>query len=378
MDFHLTEVQERRREGIRSFARASLPALSEGEGFRRPVWDKAAAFGLAGLCVPKEWGGGGLDALDTALAVEALGREFDDTGMMFALCAHLFATVVPVWRAGSTDVKERFLRRLATGEWIGANGASEPDAGSDVFSMTTTAVRQESGYLLNGTKCHVTNAPTCDLFLIYARTDAGSGMLGITAFLVPRDTPGLSVEPEPAKTGLTSAPWGTVRLAGCFVPTSNRLGDEGTGGAIFQDAMVWERICLFAGWVGAMERTLERCVAHANERRQFGRPIGAFQGVSHRLVDMKLRLETSRLMVCRAAWLHREGKRCAEAAALAKLCVSEAVVQSGLDAVQVFGAAGVTASSGVDRLLRDGLPLRIASGTSEVMRDVVARHLGVR
>jgi alkylation response protein AidB-like acyl-CoA dehydrogenase len=377
MDFSVTAAQEKRIRDIRAFAQDVLSATPPGQGFRRELWDHAAAFGLAGLPVPIEWGGGGEDALDTALAVEALGRGCEDSGLVFCLCAHMFATVIPIWRAGSHELKERFLRLLARGAWIGANAASEPEAGSDVFAMQTRAVRRDTGYVLSGTKCHVTNAPVADLFLVYARTGDQAGPFGISGFLLPRNTPGLSVAPEPMKIGLTTAPWGTLQLTDCFVPTSHRLGEEGAGGAIFQDAMVWERICLFAAWVGAMERILARCIEHANQRRQFGRPLGAFQGVSHRLVDMKLRLETSRLLIYRAACLHREGKRCAEAAALAKLWVSESVVQSGLDAVQMFGAAGVTPSTGIDALLRDGLPLRIASGASEVMRDLIARHMGI-
>jgi alkylation response protein AidB-like acyl-CoA dehydrogenase len=381
MDFGLTAVQDERLRRVRLFAREALPATPDrpGEpGFCRDRWDRASAFGLAGLPIPVKWGGGGLDALDIALVLEALGGACEDSSLMFSLCAHMFAAAVPVWRAGSDEQKERFLGPMATGRWVGANAATEAEAGSDLFAMQATAVRRGADYVLSGRKCHVTNAPVADVFLVYARTGDGPGPFGMSGFLVTRGAPGLSVEPEPPKTGLTNSPWGTIQLMDCRVPASQRLGEEGAAGAIFQDAMDWERVCLFATWVGTMERVLERCVRHAMERHQFGRPIGAFQGVSHRLADMKLRLETSRLLVYRSAWLLREGKPCGEAAALAKLWVSESAVQLGLDAVQVFGAAGVTESTGVGTLLRDALPLRIASGTSEVMRGLIARHMGIR
>ncbi len=381
MDFSLTAVQTERLRRVRSLAWEALPATpthaSEADIWRA-CWDRASALGYAGLPIPAQWGGGGLDALDTALVLEALGSACEDSGLMFSLCAHMFAAAVPLWRAGSHDQKERFLGPLATGRWVGANAATEAEAGSDLFAMRTTAVRRGTDYVLSGRKCHVTNAPDADVFLVYARTGEGAGPLELSGFLITRDAPGLSVELEPVKTGLRASPWGTIHLRDCVVSASQRLGEEGAAAAIFQDAMDWERICLFAVWLGAMERVLERCVRHATQRQQFGRPIGAFQGVSHRLADMKLRLEASRLLVYRAAWLLREGKPCGEAAALAKLSVSESAVQLGLDAVQVFGAAGITESTGVGALLRDALPLRIASGTSEVMRSLIARHMGIR
>ena len=182
---------------------------------------------------------------------------------------------------------------------------------------------------------------------------------------------------ERGKTGLRTSPWGTIFLDDCHVPESALVGREGSGGALFAESMVWERGCLFAYYVGAMERTLERCVEHVRTRKQFGHPVGSFQAVSSRLVDMKLRLEAGRLLLYRAGELHRDGKRCEEAAALSKLWISEAAVQSGLDAIQIFGAAGVTTDTGIDALLRDAVPSRIFSGTSEMQRAIVARMMGV-
>jgi alkylation response protein AidB-like acyl-CoA dehydrogenase len=290
----------------------------------------------------------------------------------------MFASAVPLWRSRAPELRERYLRDVTSGKTICCNGTTEPEAGSDVHAMKTRAVRDGADYVLDGTKCFVTNAPIADLFLLYAVTDPGRGMFGISAFLVPRDTKGLSVAPEHAKTGLRTSPWGTIYMDGCRVPEAWRVGPEGSGAALFGESMVWERGCLFAYYVGAMERSLERCIEHARGRNQFGHPIGHFQSVANRIVDMKLRLETSRLLLYRAGELHREGKRCDEAVALSKLWISEAAVQSGLDAVQIFGGSGMTADTGVDALLRDAIPARVFSGTSEIQRAIVARMMGLK
>ncbi|HET9553933.1 MAG TPA: acyl-CoA dehydrogenase family protein [Anaeromyxobacteraceae bacterium] len=377
----LSSEQRDRVAAVLQFARAKLsPGAREREAsgaFDRRLWDEAAGFGLAGLCIPERWGGSGLDAVDTMLAVEALGKGCEDGGLVFSLCAHMFASAVPIWRSRSQPHQDRWLPDLAAGRLICANATSEPEAGSDVYAMKATARRDADGYVLDGTKCFITNAPVADLFLVYATTDPGRGFFGVSAFVVPRDTPGLRVVPEHHKTGLRTSPWGTVYLDACRVPEAARLGAEGSGAALFAESMIWERGCLFAAYVGAMERTLERCVEHAKTRTQFGHRLGEFQAVSGRLVDMKLRLETSRLLLYRAGELHRAGKRCDEAVALSKLWISEAALQSGLDAVQVFGGTGVVTDSGVDALLRDSVPARVFSGTSEMQRAIIARMMGL-
>jgi L-prolyl-PCP dehydrogenase len=289
----------------------------------------------------------------------------------------MFASAVPVWRSKAAAHHERYLNDIATGKLICANGTSEPSAGSDVYAMKSTARRAGDEYVLDGEKCFITNAPVADLFLIYAATAPERGFLGVSAFLMPRDTPGLRVVPEHEKTGLRTSPWGTIYLEECRVPVSARVGPEGAGAMLFAESMVWERGCLFAYYVGAMDRVLERCVEHVRTRVQFKQKIGAFQSVSNRIVDMKLRLETSRLLLYRAGELHRAGKRCDEAVALSKLWISEAAVQTGLDAIQIFGASGMTPDTGIDALLRDAVPSRIFSGSSEMQRAIIARMMGL-
>jgi L-prolyl-PCP dehydrogenase len=377
----LTAAQAERVNAVLHFARTRLSVDArrrEAEArFDRALWDEAAAFGLTGLPIPEQWGGSGLDAVDTMLVVEALGKGYEDGGLVFSLCAHMFASGVPIWRSGSAEHHERYLRDIAAGRLICANGTSEPDAGSDVYAMKATARRDGKEYVIDGTKCFITNAPIADLFLIYASTDPSRGFLGVSAFIVPRGTSGLSVAPERDKTGLRTSPWGTVTLDGCRVPESARLGAEGAGAMLFADSMVWERACLFAFYVGAMDRQLQLCIEHARTRVQFKQKLGSFQSVSNRIVDMKLRLEASRLLLYRAGELHRAGKRCDQAVALSKLYISEAAVQSGLDAVHIFGGAGMAQDSGIDALLRDAIPSRIFSGSSEMQRAIIARTLGL-
>jgi alkylation response protein AidB-like acyl-CoA dehydrogenase len=377
----LSEAQRERVASTLAFARTRLsPGAREREAagtFDRKLWDEAASFGLTGLPLPEEWGGSGLDAYDTMLVVEALGKGCDDGGLVFSLCAHMFASAVPLWRSKSKEHHARYLADIAAGRIICANGTSEPEAGSDVYAMKSTARRTDDGYVLDGQKCFITNAPVADLFLIYAVTAPGKGFFGISAFLVPRETPGLRVAPEHAKTGLRTSPWGTIYLDGCRVPASALVAREGSGAMLFAESMVWERACLFAYYIGAMERTLERCVEHVRSRKQFGEALGSFQSVSNRLVDMKLRLEAGRLLLYRAGELHRAGKRCDEAVALSKLWISEAAVQSGLDAIQIFGGSGMAMDTGVDALLRDAVPARVFSGTSEMQRLIIAKMMGL-
>lgn len=377
----LSPAQRERADAVLRFARERLSPGArrrEADGaFDRRLWDACAQFGLTGLPIPESYGGGGLDAVDTMSIVEALGQGCEDGGLVFSLCAHMFASAVPIWRSGDANIHGRYLEPIATGRLICANGTTEPEAGSDVYAMKSTARRDDSGYVLDGIKCFITNAPVADVFLVYAKTNPTAGFLGISAFLIPRETPGLRVVAEHSKSGLKTSPWGTLYLEECRIPLESRVGPEGTGAALFAESMVWERCCLFAYYVGAMERTLERVIEHARARRQFGHAIASYPSIQNRIVDMKLRLETGRLLLYRTGELHRQGKRCDDAVAMCKLWISEAAVASGLDAIQIFGGTGIVADTGIDALLRDAVPAQIFSGTSDMQRMIIARSLGL-
>ncbi len=340
-------------------------------------WRAAADAGVLRLPVSADAGGRGLGLLATIVAMETLGRHCDDLGLLFAINAHLWAGVIPIERFGTDEQKARWLPGLLDGSMIAGHGATEPDAGSDIFGMRSTARRDGDDWILDGVKSFVANGPVADVFVVYATTDPAKGELGVTAFIVPKNTPGLVVTEPLDKTGLRTAPSGGLRLEGCRVGSDALLGREGDGAACFNCSMEWERGAILAMHVGRMERQLHDAVAFVKRRTQFGRPIGSFQSVANRIVDMKLRLDTSRPLVRRIGHLKDAGRQAMLEAAVAKLHVSEAAVQSSLDAVQVMGSRGYLREGVVERDLRDALGARIYSGTNEMQRVMIARLLGL-
>jgi alkylation response protein AidB-like acyl-CoA dehydrogenase len=371
-----TEQTARYEETVRRTADAFPPDRP-----RRPAdrsdWQALGLTGALGACLPAEYGGGGLGALDTARVIEAVGRTCHDTGLVFAASAHLFACAVPVAEFGNADLKKRFLPELASGRMIAGNAMTEPESGSDVSRLRVTATEVPGGFVLDGEKSFVSNGPVADVLVTYATSDPDSGHLGQTAFVVPTDGQGV-LRGEPfEKMGLSSCLAGTVTFRECFVPDDQVLGAPGMGATIFQASMGWERACLFAGYLGLMDRLIDECVRFARERRQFGRRLAEFQAVSHRVVDMKLRLESARLLLYRACWDMDRGSRATLNVALSKLAVSEAAVESALDAVRVLGGRGYRSESGVEAALRDAVPSVLFSGTSEIQKELVAKELGL-
>lgn len=381
MDLSRNAQQEQLRQDIIAFARQSLGEdflRRERAGeFSRELWRECARFGIQGLAMPEEYGGAGLDVLSTMFAMEALGYACPDQGLMFSLHAHMWAIQTPILRFGTDEQRRRWLPKLIDGSLIGAHAMSEPESGTDAFSLRTRAERKGDRWVLNGSKTFVTNAPVGDLFIVFASVDRKKGMWGITAFLVERDTKGLSLGKPLDKMGITTSPTGEVFLDDVEVGPEALLGRVGSGAQIFNHSMAWERSCILGSLVGGMERELEDCLAYAKQRKQFGKPIGNFQLVAAKLADMKLRLETSRLLLYRAAWSHGTGEPNALEGALAKLHISEAAVQSSLDAIQIHGGYGYMKEYGMERHLRDNISARIYSGTSEIQRMIIARHLGL-
>jgi alkylation response protein AidB-like acyl-CoA dehydrogenase len=307
--------------------------------------------------------------------MEALGYACRDNGLLFGINAQIWSVQMPIHQFGTPEQKKKYLTRLCSGEIIGAHGMSEPDSGSDAFNMRTTAVHEGDFYILNGTKTFVSNAPEADVFIIFAFVDKKKGFLGISSFIVERSSPGVQVGQPISKMGLRTSPFSEIILEDCRVPAANRLGNDGDGSSIFEDSMEWERSLILANYVGFMERQLEQCISYARTRRQFDRPIGKFQAVSHKIANMKIRLETARLMLYKVAWMKTTGKSASMDAAIAKLCLSEACIQSSLDAVQIHGGYGYTTEYEVERDLRDSLGSTLYSGTSEMQRNIIARNL---
>lgn len=381
MDFEWTGSQIEMQAQVLAFARGELSAAVRARGVDQPVGAdelrRCGEHGLLGLGVAAEHGGGGHSLLTTAGALEALTFGCGDVGLAFTIGAHLFACCAPIAEFGAPDLRARVLPRLARGEQLAANAITEEGAGSDVHALAATARRDGDDYVLAGAKSFVTNAPNADIFLVYAKTEPAHGFLGISAFVVERDRPGLRVGPPLDKLGLRSARAAPVELVDCRVPAANRVGDEGQGGPIFARSMQVERAGLAAVWTGDMARRLAEAVEHARTRRQFGKPLGKHQAVAHRLADMKLRLESGRLLWQRACWLIDQDRATPLDVSLAKLAVGEAAVQSGRDIVDLFGARGFLVEHGVERHLRDAIAATIASGTAAMQRDIIARELGL-
>lgn len=376
MDFSWSQEQdERYAQVLAETQRAFSP--SPGQFWTRAQWQQCGDMRLPGLSVPEHYGGSGYDALTTARVIEAFGRGCEDMGLVFSLAAHLFACAMPIAEHGEEALKNRLLPGLCGGTLIGANAITEEKAGSDVFALTTRATRDGDVYVLNGQKSYVSNGPVADLFVVYAVTNPAHGYLGITGFVVEKDTPGLIIGEPFHKMGLTSTPACRVSFEECRVPVANRLGREGQGAEVFTRSMQWERSCLFAAYLGQMERQLERTIAYTRERRQFGKPLGKHQALAHRLAAMKLRLESARLLLYRACWRFAQGQKATLEISLSKLAVSEAAVAGGLDAIHIHGSLGINADYGIETMLRDALPSTIFSGTSEMQYDIIARELGL-
>ena len=342
------------------------------EGFRR-----CGEYGLAGLSVPEDYGGMGLDALTTAHTIEALGHGCLDMGLVFSVSAHLFACAMPIALNGSDELKAAVLPRLASGAWVGANAITEAEAGSDAFALKTRAVRDGDTYVLDGAKSYVTNAPVADAMLVYASTNPDHGYLGVSAFVVENGAAGLVVGKPFEKIGLVTSPVAAVYLDGCRVPARNLVGAPGNGAQIFASSMRWERACLFAAYLGVMNRQLDDTIAFARERRQGKRRISQYQAIAHRIVDMKMRLDTAKLLLYRACWAGDQGGDAELEVCLAKIAASEAAIQLSLDAIQIHGGNGVIREVGVERALRDAVPSTLFSGTSEVLRNLAAAKLGL-
>lgn len=381
MDFELTEEHLAIKKGAARFAQKALNdgmiERDKDSVFSRELWKKCADFGIQGSAFPQEYGGNDADILSTMLLMEGLGYGCKDSGLIFAINGQMWTVQMPILRFGSEAQRERYLPKLCSGEWIGAHGMTEPDSGSDAFSLSTSARLEGDYYVLNGTKTFSSNAPVADVFMVFATVDKRKGFMGVTAFLVERDFPGFGVGKDIHKMGLRTAPMAELILQDCRVPVANRLGKEGNGAVIFEDAIEWERSCILASLLGGMERQLERCIEYAKERKQFGKPIGKYQSVANKIVDMKVRMETARLILYKVAWMKQAHGKATMDAAIAKLYLSESWVRSCLDAIQIYGGYGYTTEYELERDLRDSVASTLYSGTSEIQRNIIARYLGL-
>lgn len=320
--------------------------------------------------VPKEWGGFGNRFADLLTAHEQLGYACRDPGLILAVNAHLWGALFPLLRFGSEAQKRSWLSDLIAGIRIGGHAITEPQGGSDLSAITTRATPCDEGYVIDGEKRYITNAPIADLLIVYARLEKG-----VSAFLLQRNDPGLHCTAHPVA-ACRSAAMGEVILNDCWIPADRLLGRPGTGLMLIQGALEWERAFIFAGIAGTMRWQLERVIAFSRERRAGAAHLGRHQAISHRIADMATRLDTVRLWLRECARLADEGQRITLASAQTKLVAAEAFLASSLDAVHILGAQGLEEAAGVAEWINDAAAGRLFSGSSEIQKNLIAALLG--
>lgn len=381
MDFLLSEEQLELRRSIIKFAKAELgdgvDKRDSREEFYRVGWKRCANFGLTGIGIPEEYGGGGADSLTLMVALEALGFGSADRGLVFALANHLLSCAMPIVTWGTPWQKSKYLPALASGRMVGAHAMTEAQAGSDTAAIFTSARRHGSKFVLNGRKMFITNAPIADVVLVFAKTATDDGLANFSAFIVEKTLPGFFAGGRLSKLGLRTAPMAEIWFDDCEVSEECLLGPVGNGALVFATAAEWERGYLSACNLGVLKRDFEACLSFVRKRRQFGTAIGQFQAVAHKLADIQVNIELAQLMLYKLAWLRKAGKPTFFESAMAKLFVSESWVQGNLAMMQIHGAHGYMTGSGIERSVRDSLASTIYAGTSEIQREIIADWLGL-
>ena len=346
--------------------------------FNREKWDLIRETGVLRLPFDEDWGGLGQDALTMVYVLENLGHGCRDSGLLFSVATQIVSVALPLHKFGSDELKERYLRRLIDGEILGAHAISEPEAGSDVTGMTTTATPDGDDYVLNGKKAFCTSGPVADVITVYAKAEEEAGATGITAFLVPTDTPGVTVGDPIPKMGLNTSPIGELEFDNCRVPAGNVIGRVGAGFFILEHVMTWEILAIFIMMVGEMQHRFERCLDYAKKRKQFGVPIGANQYIAGYIVDQKIGLENSRKHLYDTAARFAKKRSVIAEISMCKLVTSEANLRSALQAVQIFGGKGYMRDTGLEKDLRAAVGAPIYSGTNETQRVRLASMLGLK
>lgn len=374
--FQLTEEQELIRQTAREYAQQyCAPIAVEIDAEAKWPTDSLAAMaelGLMGIPFPEAYGGAGADNLSYTIAVEEISRACASTGVI--LSAHTSLGAWPIYHFGSEEVKQRYLPRLSSGEWLGAFCLTEAGAGTDAASQTTTAVLDGEHYVLNGSKVFITNGDHADVFILFAMTDKSKGTRGITAFVAEKSYPGLSVGKHEDKMGIRAAHTTEILLNNVRVPVANRLGQEGEGFKVAMMTLDGGRIGIAAQALGIAQAALDESVKWAKERVQFGKPLAANQAIQFMIADMATQVAAARHLVYHAACLKDEGKPYAKEAAMAKLFAAETAMQQSIKAVQIHGGLGYIKGTTVERLMRDAKITEIYEGTSEVQRMVIAAN----
>jgi alkylation response protein AidB-like acyl-CoA dehydrogenase len=375
--FALRDEDRHVRDLTRAIARERIAPLAaqvdESEAYPAEQLRLLSQQGLMGLYIPEAYGGAGLGALAFCVAVEEIAWACASTAVIYLV---QYAAGYPIVSHGTDEQKRRYLPRLAAGEITTALSISEPGAGSDAASMTTTAVRKGDRYVLNGAKMWVTNGSHASVLTLFATVDRGRGHKGVTAFLVEPTFPGFALGKLERKMGIRGSPTVAIHLSDCEVPVENRLGEEGQGFRVALGALDRSRPAVGAQAVGIAQAALDASVTYARERQQFGQPIAAFQGVQFMLADMAMQVHASRLMVHHAAALVDAGRTATSLeSSMAKCFASDTAMKVTIDAVQIHGGYGYTREYPVERFMRDAKITQIYEGTNQIQRTVIAREL---
>jgi len=377
MDFRLTEEQEMIRRMVREFAESQVAPTAaerdEEERFDRAIFEQMAELGMTGIPWPEQYGGAGADYLSYVLAVEELSRV--DASIGVTLSAHVSLASWPIYKFGTEEQKQTFLRPLAEGKKIGAYCLTEPGSGSDAAAMRTTAVKDGGEYVLNGSKIFITNGGEADIYIVFAITDPALKHKGISAFIVEKGTPGFAIGKKEKKLGIRSSPTVEVIFDNARVPAENRLGQEGQGFTIAMMTLDGGRNGIAAQALGIAQGALDHALAYAKERHQFGKPIASLQAIQFKLAEMATKIEAARLLTYQAAWLEDRGLPYGKASAMSKLFASDIAMEVTTEAVQIFGGYGYTREYPVERFMRDAKITQIYEGTNEIQRLVISNHL---
>ena len=377
MDFVMTTEQESIRKVVRDFAEKSVAPTAaerdEKELFPRDIFDAMGELGFLGLPYPEEYGGAGSDFVSYAIAVEEISRVCASTGI--GLSVHTSLCSWPIFKYGTEEQKQKFLRPLAEGAKLGAFGLTEPNAGTDVANASTSAVRDGNEYVLNGTKVFNTNGGEAEIEVIFAATDKSAGMKGMSAFIVEKGTPGLTFGKKEIKMGIRSSVQREVIMENCRIPAENLLGKEGEGFKIAMTTLDGGRIGVAAQSVGIAQGALDEAIKYAKARVQFGKPIAANQAISFLLAEMATKIEAARLLTYKAAFHKSHHLPYSKEAAMAKMFASETAMQVTTDAVQIFGGYGFSREYPVERMMRDAKITQIYEGTNQAQKMVIAGNI---
>jgi len=378
MDFQFTEEQLAFKEQVLKFARKEIaPRCREHDlesRFDLESFRRLGEFGILGLHFPEELGGAGADVVTTVLAGEALGEAGVDGGLTLSYGAHTFLCADTIFQHGTDEQKKKYVPKLASGEWLGCMGLTEPNAGSDVAALRTRAEKKGDKWVLNGSKIFITNGPVADVAVVYTSIDPAQKHAGLTAFIIEKGTPGFSAGPPLHKMGCRTSQTSELFFDDCELPAENLLGGEGAGFMMAMQTVEWDRSALVAPFVGGMTYAISKCAEYAKERRQFGKAIAEFQAVKKKLADMKIFLEAARGLIYRIAWCKDQGRPLNHLeAAVAKLYVGDWSLGPTNDAMAVMGGYGYCHEYDMERGFRDGRLAPLGGGTSEIQKLIISK-----